>query len=610
MENDNQNKVYIKKDEEIPSIISKIKKRKEKEIILIVPHNALILNNVLNLKILKKEAESLNKNISVITANSSSEVESENVKTKFGAVGREKKNLVSSIIEADDFSKFKKGADTDASFKESDGVNARSSFKDKTNPDLLNNSNNAKTGHEKKIKMFDIVKKVNNLDEIGNKDYESDVEKIKNKEADSYQESFKDSGDDVKLQMEKKIMKPAIKASKKTITILPLLSSKIVALFIFISFVAVSLAVAFILPKADVNIVLKNEIAAYDFEFIADKSLSKIDAVNNKVPLEKIEIISEESENYPATGKKHVQEKASGEITVFNEYSSKPQRLVADSVNGYTRFLSKDGRLFRIMEPITVPGFSRIEGVDVPGQVTTKIYADKPGEEYNIDSTSFTLPALQGSAKYTSIYARSVKSMSGGIDREVTYFSQSDYITAEEKLVKLAKEKNEKDFLNKISEKVLLLEDTKKEEKLEIGADVEVGDIVNSFQMSVKAEVSAFLISRADLDEIINEKINSRLDTNKKLLDNSRSYEVGEIAMNEDERIAIPVNINQGLIIEIDIEKLKKDIAGKSEAELKSYFSNMSGVKSTDVSLWPFWVRSIPSSYEKINVTIDINNSV
>ena len=128
--------------------------------------------------------------------------------------------------------------------------------------------------------------------------------------------------------------------------------------------------------------------------------------------------------------------------------------------------------------------------------------------------------------------------------------------------------------------------------------------------MSVKAESSAFLMSKTDLDEIINEKINSRLDTNKKLLDNSRSYEVGEIAMNEDERIAIPVNINQGLIIEIDIEKLKKDIAGKSEAELKSYFSNMSGVKSTDVSLWPFWVRSIPSSYEKINVTIDINNSV
>ena len=600
MENDNQNKIYIKKDEEIPSIVSRIKSCKEKEIILVVPHDALILNNVLNLKILKKEAESLNKNISVITANGNSEAESENVKTKLDTAIREKKNLVSSIIKADDISKFKKGADAAASFKESDKFDARSSFEDKNSLDLLNDSDNAETGHEKKIKMFDIVKKVNNLDKTGDKGHESDVEKIKNKKADIYQESFEDSDDDVKFQAEEEIVSPAVKTSKRTITILPSLSSKIVALFIFISFVAVSLAMAFMLPKADISIILKKEIAAYDFEFIADKSLSKIDAVNNKIPAGKIEIVSEESGNYPATGKKHVQEKASGEITVFNEYSSSPQRIVAT-----TRFLSKtDGKLFRVKEAVTIPGFSRVEGVDVPGQVTIKVYADKIGEEYNIGSDSFHLPGLQGLSKYTSIYARSVKSMSGGMDKEVTYFSQSDHITAEEKLVKLAKEKNEKDLLNKISENDLLLEGAKKEEKLEVSADIEVGDIADSFQMSVKSEISVFSIARANLDEIINEKINSRLDTNKKLLDNSRSYEVGEIMMNEDEKIVIPIHIKQGLIIKVDIEKLKKDIAGKSEAELKSYFSNMSGVKSTDVNLWPFWVKSIPSSYEKINIGI------
>ncbi len=600
MENDNQNKIYVKKDEEIPSIVSRIKSRKEKEIILVVPHDALILNNVLNLKILKKEAESLNKNISVITANGNGKAENENVKVKLDAVGRKKKNLVSSIVKADDLSRFKEGADAGASFKKSDEFNARSSFEDKTGPDLLNDSDNVETGHEKKIKMFDIVKKVNNLDKTGDKGYESDVKKIKNKKDGSYQESFEDSDDDVKFQAEEEIVGPAIKTSRRTITILPSLSSKIVALFIFISFVAVSLAMAFMLPRADINVILKKEVAAYDFEFIADKSLSKIDAVNNKIPAEKIEIASEESGNYPATGKKHVQKKASGEITVFNEYSSSPQRIVST-----TRFLSKtDGKLFRVKEAVTIPGFSRVEGVDVPGQVTIKVYADKIGEEYNIGSDSFHLPGLQGSPKYTSIYARSVRSMSGGMDKEVTYFSQSDHITAEEKLVKLAKEKNEKDLLNKISENDLLLEDTKKEEKLEVSADIAVGDIADSFQMSVKSEISVFLIARTDLDKIINEKINSRLDTNKKLLDNSRNYEVGEITINEDERIVIPIHINQGLIVKVDIEKLKKDIAGKNEAELKSYFSNMSGIKSTDVNLWPFWVKSIPSSYEKINIGI------
>lgn len=609
MENDDQNKIYIKKDEEIPSIISRIKKREEKEIILIVPHNALILNNVLNLKILKKEAEDLNKNISVITASGNNETRSESVEAKSDIAGSGKKNLVSSVMKADDFQKFKKDKDADISFQKGNEFSARSSFENKDKTDLSNDSNNAETGHEKKVKMFDIVKKVNNLDEIGDKDYKHDAEKIKNNKADDHRESFKDGGDDIKPQMKERVMKPVQKASKKTkTTILPLLSSKIVALFIFISFVAVSLAVAFILPKADINIVLKKEVAVYDFEFTADASLDKIDAVNNKIPLETIEISSEESGNYPATGKKHVQKKASGEITVFNEYSSSPQRLVAT-----TRFLSKtSGKLFRIKEAVTIPGFSRVEGVDVPGQVTIRIYADKFGEEYNIGADSFHLPKLQeiGSPKYTSIYARSIKSMSGGMDKEVSYFSESDHITAKEKLVKLAKEKNEKDLLGKISEEVLLLESTKKEEDLEISTDIEVGDIVDSFQMSVKAKTSAFLVVRADLDEIINEKINSRLDTNRKLLDNSRSYEVGEVVINENVRIAMQIHIKQGLIVKVDIDKLKKDIAGKSEVELKSYFSNMNGIRSTEVSLWPFWVRGVPSSYEKINITIDINNSV
>ncbi|MCK4892197.1 MAG: hypothetical protein KAS78_06020 [Candidatus Pacebacteria bacterium] len=605
MENNNQNKIYIKKDEEIPSIISRIKRHKEKEIILVVPYDSLILNNVLNLKILKSESEDLNKNISVITDSGHDKVEGKNVKMKHDDIKQEKRNSVSSIMKADDFSKFEKCAEIDVFSKKTDKLNEHASFKNTANSDLLDIGISTKTSREKKIKMFDIVKKVDSLNEVGKKKYKPAEEKIKNKKADSYQEDFKENNGNIEFQTEEKSINLAKKVNKKT-TIIPALSSKIVALFIFISFVAVSLAVAFVLPKADINVVLKKEIATYDFEFIASESLDRIDAINSKIPLEKIEITSEKSENYPTTGKKQVQEKASGEIMVFNEYSSSPQRIVAS-----TRFLSKEsGKLFRIKDAVTIPGFSRVEGVDVPGQIAIKVYADKIGEEYNIGSDSFHLPGLQGSAKYAAIYARSTKAMSGGIDKEAVYFSQSDYVTAKENLVKIVEDESEKSFLNKISENDLFLEDTKKEEKLEINTDIEVGNIADNFQMSVKADIRAFSISKADLDEIINEKINLRLDTNKKLLDNSRSYKVGEIKIDEDEKITVPIHINQGLIIKVDIEKLKKDVADKSEVELKSYFSNMNGVKSTNISFWPFWVKSIPSSYEKINIAIDINDSL
>lgn len=585
MDDFNQNKIYIRVDEEIPSIVDKIKKCVEREIILIIPRNAFILNNVINLKILKKEAEELNKNISVITADDGAPIKNENISIE--SVKNPKRKIASSVTGNSELSKSTKNNETDDLSDKGSEIDELF-FDDK--------NNEAEIAH-KKIVMADVVKK-----EIR----ETDGKKIYNKNSfEKQQENFEKISAAIGKAREEKRFKELPKTKKRALT-LPSISSKIAALFIFTSFVAVSLAVALILPKADIAISLKTEIVPYDFEFIANEFLEEIDAANGKIPLQKIEVVSEESGIYPATGKKHMQEMASGEITVFNEYSSTPQRIVAT-----TRFLSKEGdKLFRINEAVTIPGFSRVEGVDVPGQVTIKVYADKPGEDYNIKPTSFSLPGLQGSPKYNSIYARSTKAMSGGIDKEVLYFSEGDYITAKEKLAKAAREKNERDFLSKISEDALLLEDTKKEEDPEINTDVKMGSVADNFQMNVKIIISANLILKADLDKIINEKLTSRLATDKKFLENGRDYQLGEITINQDGGAIIPTHINQKLITKIDAENLKKEIAGKSEAELKTYFSNMSGVESADISLWPFWVKSIPSSYEKINITIDINDSV
>lgn len=593
MDDLNQNKIHIRVDEEIPSIVNKIKKCAEKEITLIIPRNAFILNNIINLKILKKEAENLDKKILVVTADDGAPIKNENISMESAKYPRRK--IVGHIVENGEFSKS----------EESDEANNLSD-KNRESGKFSSGDKNSEAGiTHKKIVMADVVKKEN--DSVAKKETRGfDKKKIYDEKLfENQRENLEKIGvkDDKAREKEKPAEFSEIK--KKTLT-LPSMSSKIAVLFIFTSLIAVSLAVAFILPKADIAISLKTETAPYDFEFMADESLERIDAANGKIPLQKIEVASEESGTYPATGKKHMQETASGEITVFNEYSSTPQRIVAT-----TRFLSKEGdRLFRINEAVTIPGFSRVEGVDVPGQVTIKVYADKPGEDYNIKPTSFSLPGLQGSPKYNSIYARSTKAMSGGIDKEVLYFSEGDYITAKEKLAIAAREKNEKDFLSKISDQSQILEDTKKEEEPEINTDVKMGTVADNFQMNVKITTSANLVLEADLNEIINEKLASRLAADKKFLENGRDYQIGKVIINQDGGVIIPAHVNQKLIAKIDAENLKKEIAGKSEAELKTYFGNMSGVESANINLWPFWVKSIPSSYEKINITIDINNSM
>ena len=597
---DENKKIYINEDEEIPSIIMKISRHKENDIILVVSRENVILQSLINLKILKKKVEEMGKTVSVIKIDSQVKEKeiAENIKDNSDFVNANGRQ----------FGSIRKNIDTKSNTDKINLKRDEESIAKVHKIDVDSNVNEYldKNNNGNRVKMFDIVKKMEDNTSVNKERSSAETIKTDSSSTEKRSKDVKNNESRTEIIPNKNTgFLKSKKGTKKTMLI-PSINSKVFSLFILIILSTVVLIIAFILPRADISIVLKSEGVSYNFEFLTDETLDNIDFANNKIPLEKIEIIGQESGEYPTKGKKHLQERASGEITVFNEYSSNPQRIVAN-----TRFLSKDSnKLFKVKEAVTIPGFSRVEGVDVPGQVKIMVYADKIGEDYNIGNSSFYLPGLQGTAKYTSIYARSIKPISGGIDKEVSYFSESDYITAKENLLKLAKEKNANDFESKISDRSILLEETKKDENIEIETDVEVGDTADKFEMKITVKNSVVTINREDLEKIIDEKIISKLDANKSLLENSRIYNVHEIVINDDDQINIFVDVKQNVIENIDVDNLKFEIVNKDEENLKSYFRNIDGIKSTDISLWPFWVKKIPSSYEKINITIDINDSI
>src|SRR3989304_7351763 len=59
--------LYLEIDEEITSVIDRLKKTAEADIHLVVPKEAALLQSIVNLKLLKKQADSLGKQIQIIT---------------------------------------------------------------------------------------------------------------------------------------------------------------------------------------------------------------------------------------------------------------------------------------------------------------------------------------------------------------------------------------------------------------------------------------------------------------------------------------------------------------------------------------------------------------
>ncbi len=115
----------------------------------------------------------------------------------------------------------------------------------------------------------------------------------------------------------------------------------------------------------------------------------------------------------PATDGPSISTAAKGKITVYNKYAATAQRLIAG-----TRFADSTGRIYRLADSISVPGYTTSGGTTVPGSITASVVADQPGESYNLTKNEATddlmIVAYKGTPRYESIYGRVSTDIVGG----------------------------------------------------------------------------------------------------------------------------------------------------------------------------------------------------
>jgi len=124
-----------------------------------------------------------------------------------------------------------------------------------------------------------------------------------------------------------------------------------------------------------------------------------------------IELDKEVSKTVESDSEEFIQSKASGTITIYNEYSDKTQNLIKN-----TRFESPQGLIYTIQSNVAVPGYKMVDGKKVAGSIDAKVVASAAGENYNVDSTSFTIPGFKGQEPYELFGAKSKTPISGGFD--------------------------------------------------------------------------------------------------------------------------------------------------------------------------------------------------
>ena len=375
--------------------------------------------------------------------------------------------------------------------------------------------------------------------------------------------------------------------SKKSVIVLGGVSVLLLGAIIFVS-----------TGSAKIEIVPQKQPLETELKVSASDKFSLVDQNLNKIPGQLFSVDKVVSQTFPATGEKDVAQKARGKMKIYNAYGTTPQVLIAT-----TRF-EKDGLIFRTLTTVTVPGTKVANGEITPGTVTVEVVADKAGETYNISSGKFVIPAFNERAdagRYEKIYGETTEPMKGGMVGQAKVVTENDYNQAKETLqAQLQKDIDEGLKLQTAGLKTI--------DKLSVKigqpeSSAKIDEAADSFTMSLKGSLKTVGFNQPDLDGLVKQHVEKT--RNLDVVTDKLQLSYKSINFKDAENLLeFTVAISGNAYAKIDTGKIKQEMAGKDENEIKSYLRGVAGVESARVLLSPFWVKSIPNKPEKTLINI------
>jgi hypothetical protein len=375
--------------------------------------------------------------------------------------------------------------------------------------------------------------------------------------------------------------------------------NKILLLFILLVLVIGTISILNIFKSASFTIHAKSEsVDNIDIEIpIVNESAS--DSLGNLVYKE-ITLNTSAEIKSEADNEELVQEKSRGTITVYNEYSNEPQRLIKN-----TRFETSDGKIYRIDDSITVPGYTEINGQKKAGELDVTVFADVPGQSYNIGLTEFTIPGFKDQEQFDFFYAKSKTPMSGGFDgvRKIVTEDKKE-IARKELQARITN--NLRDMIqNQISNEYLYFNGPEDYTY----AEIEQGD-TNGNEVTLKMSGSSkfIILNKQDFAKSLAKNTNSSINEN----DTVQIQDIDKIDKNLIEKEGnkyLKILGSANLIWQNDLEEIKEFILNKKEKDIiPLVLQNFKGIiKIENVSIKPFWSNTFPKKTSGIKITEEIS---
>lgn len=390
---------------------------------------------------------------------------------------------------------------------------------------------------------------------------------------------------------------PQVMVGKKT--------KKVFFWFLLLCIIALGGAFAYIyVPSARVVVGIEEKRNKLDVPVLGKVQEAESVQDGQTFPIKAIERDESVTMEYPATGYSNMNgQKAHGKVSISNEYSSEPQQLVST-----TRLKSQDGKIFRITKDVIVPGMSTVGGKQEPGVVEVEVMADRPGSDFNIEPSTFTIPGFEGGPKYEKFSAKSSDKMSGGASdgSSAKAVSADDITGAKKKSEEIVKDKIKEKLSAELGDGELLLDEAMEISVIQSASSSKTGETRDTFEYIVKAHVKAITFSKLDIDKIVRDAYAAQSQNQPaqaKIEDVVLDYAAVTPRYTEKD-LSMKIHAEISTKPNFDTEVFKKDILGKNSAQIKEILSKYPDISNLDIEFQPQLISRIPQ-YEK-RVTIEI----
>ena len=355
------------------------------------------------------------------------------------------------------------------------------------------------------------------------------------------------------------------------------------------------------LPKATINIKTDATNVDANLNLNLSTTAKSLDPSSGTIPAKLASQQKTYTQQVPTTGQKNNGNKASGSITMTAQICTVPKTGPPDVPSGAG--VSSNGLTYITQEATSFNQGGTPDGngcLNFSATGSTTIQAQSGGANYNGAST-FKVSSSSGFTVTASV----ASAIAGGTDNIVQSVNQNDINGAKAKIstsdstIKQALDSQLK------GENQYPLEATYVAGTPVVTTSANVGDVATSVTVTETVTYTMFGVSKDDLNTLIDNQVNGQIDTSKQsILDTGLAQ--GVFNVNTISSTGAQLSLSTKAIAgpALNVDTIKQQAAGKRIGEIKGQLSNNPDVTSVDVNLSPFWITTAPKKTSRIIVNI------